>query len=774
MASARRGAVLLLTVATVGSELASHRSPVPPWVGSLAPRPQILRDREATAAISNATVIGSEPNATAVALDLQGELLRKLGMHLEVVSTASPAWAAAASRIALDVGPAAVATAAAAAGAAALQAPAQHQLHGDEGYVLDIRAAAATGLSVHIAGNTLVAVQHGAQTLVQLAVPAAHAGAGASVRCCSVVDWPDSPVRGVFMYGAQSNDLNVSYFKVMLDRMKRSKMNLDVFHNEFFWTLDSNRTCHACSPAADASRRANLVEIVQLHEARHIGLIPQLTPEGYFGAQAMPNMIEGVFARNVSFVVAADGRLVPAPDSPAVPACNHCPEPAGHQTPHSPAAAAPIACRPCAGALPLNGQFKTGGGSSLQAPIGWKYVNAAARFANWSSLKANCAPESKDGRPAVRCDGENRTDKWWSVQSDDFELDPGAYHVSAMVQTSSNCSRDGVDLTMQGPGQCASSHTLPVSSKEFGVLPPDWQNVSFTFVCTEQMSYEAGDPRVPNASLQPIRTRVHIRSTLLEAPCTWWVANVSVLRIGPSLVNVIRTDSTDVRVTDASTGRMFSLGTDYTVTSPARQNWAVAEARRVGMSISPNLITLFNEGAQYQIERTAGSGLAVGQHVNVSYDFLPGVVGEGGVAHHPVSMAEPMVFTTFCDAAHKTMRLLRPAGVFTSIDEIWGVNRDSRSLRLRLSNAALFARTMNKMQDCVAKIGVQIGLPAEAYTMIWDDMVGASPTAWRTSAESSLLTLLLRPYYPSPPSPLPPLRSLSPSGESAAHRRARE
>jgi len=165
--------------------------------------------------------------------------------------------------------------------------------------------------------------------------------------------------------------------------------------------------------------------------------------------------------------------------------------------------------------------------------------------------------------------------------------------------------------------------------------------------------------------------------------CEWWVANISVLRIGPALVNVIRTGDTDVRVTDATTGRKYALGRDYTVTNPTRENWAVAEGQRHGMPIEPNLITLFNEGSQYTIERTPGgsSGLAVGQRVNLSFDFLPGVVGEGGEFHHPASMADPEVLATFCDAANKTMQLLRPVGVFTSIDEVWGVNREPDRLR---------------------------------------------------------------------------------------------
>eukprot|EP01043_Picozoa_sp_COSAG02_P123714 COSAG02_NODE_60713_length_270_cov_0.988304_1_plen_80_part_10 len=65
----------------------------------------------------------------------------------------------------------------------------------------------------------------------------------------------------------------------------------------------------------------------------------------------------------------------------------------------------------------------------------------------------------------------------------------------------------------------------------------------------------------PDRGLRQIATRARILSTMLSRTgCTWWVAKVNVLRLGSALVNVMRTNNTDVQVVDSISGQHFELG----------------------------------------------------------------------------------------------------------------------------------------------------------------------------------------------------------------------
>eukprot|EP01052_Picozoa_sp_SAG31_P057758 SAG31_NODE_17268_length_677_cov_1.152249_2_plen_149_part_01 len=101
---------------------------------------------------------------------------------------------------------------------------------GTEGYMLDIRSD-----RIVIAANSGTGVAHAVQTLVQLM----HAADGRYfmpssnrifVRSCTVTDWPDGLIRGIFMYGEQTNNMNLSYIESMLKRMQRTKMNTNLLH----------------------------------------------------------------------------------------------------------------------------------------------------------------------------------------------------------------------------------------------------------------------------------------------------------------------------------------------------------------------------------------------------------------------------------------------------------------------------------------------------------------------------------------------------------------
>ena len=120
---------------------------------------------------------------------------------------------------------------------------------------------------------------------------------------------------------------------------------------------------------------------------------------------------------------------------------------------------------------------------------------------------------------------------------------------------------------------------------------------------------------------------------------SWWLADVQLLRLSSALVNVIRTETTDVTVRDQSTGLQYELGRDYTIANASMRN---------ENNEGTNLIKVWSATAadgshpgRYTIHRLPGGRLTTGQRVLVSYDFLGGLIGYIGDGAHLNSFAEP-------------------------------------------------------------------------------------------------------------------------------------
>ena len=116
---------------------------------------------------------------------------------------------------------------------------------------------------------------------------------------------------------------------------------------------------------------------------------------------------------------------------------------------------------------------------------------------------------------------------------------------------------------------------------------------------------------------------------------TWWLADVQMLRLSSAMVNVVRTTATDIAVTSA--GTRYELGRDYTVANASLPNVAG----------EVDLIRRYNQTAgRYTIHRLPQGRLRPGQEVNVSYDFLGGMVGYLGDGSHENSFNEPLFYST--------------------------------------------------------------------------------------------------------------------------------
>ena len=69
-----------------------------------------------------------------------------------------------------------------------------------------------------------------------------------------------------------------------------------------------------------------------------------------------------------------------------------------------------------------------------------------------------------------------------------------------------------------------------------------------------------------------------------------------------------------------------------------------------------------------------------------------------------------------------------------SFDEIWGMNRDSRSQALNLTNGESLARAINIVQNCMV---VAAGGEKDVHAWVWDDMVNPFHTGGRDYEQAS-------------------------------------
>ena len=136
-----------------------------------------------------------------------------------------------------------------------------------------------------------------------------------------------------------------------------------------------------------------------------------------------------------------------------------------------------------------------------------------------------------------------------------------------------------------------------------------------------------------------------------------------------------------------------------------------------------NLTTL----KPFVLRRVDNGSIAAGSEVRLSYDYLPGKVDSQ--QHIPMAYGEPLYYE-FMDSVVANLARAFPNVTMLHLnhDEIRGMARDSRSLRLGLSNAELLARDINALQRSVTK-----HMGENGRVILWDDMVNPDHNGNQTS-----------------------------------------
>ena len=187
---------------------------------------------------------------------------------------------------------------------------------GREGYILSI-----SNHSTLLTANDARGIFYGVQTLKQLLNKTSR------VTAQLIEDKPDigAGVRGAFLMTHTFEACNVTWLKKAADLMSSLKMNTAIVTAGYFAAVDGLKT--NCGDA-----RLQLLEAHHYFSERYIDVVPTLTagdtsPEQIAALQCGPDIAEGMWVRNETFVVHEDGLHPALPFETGLPTNGNMTEP---------------------------------------------------------------------------------------------------------------------------------------------------------------------------------------------------------------------------------------------------------------------------------------------------------------------------------------------------------------------------------------------------------------------------------------------------------------
>ncbi len=177
-----------------------------------------------------------------------------------------------------------------------------------------------------------------------------------------------------------------------------------------------------------------------------------------------------------------------------------------------------------------------------------------------------------------------------------------------------------------------------------------------------------------------------------------WVVDEKLVLVGTEPValahpNVLRTESTDVQITDDTGAQTFQEGRDYEVLGELKYDGGFSA-----------------DAEPFQVRRTPASRIPDGATVLASYDYA----GRVAVSYCP---NEPRLYPIMRQAIQDTIRILHPKHLQIGHDEITHMGTDSRCRKSGRSNAENFAIEVWRLYKMAKAEDPNIRL------MMWDDMI---------------------------------------------------
>ena len=140
------------------------------------------------------------------------------------------------------------------------------------GYKLDV-----TKTGVRLRAKDVRAAFHGVQTLRQLAAQSPKG----SLKCVSIVDWPDIEDRGVYYDCARGRIPKLERLKEMVDLLAHYKMNQLQLYIEHTFAFRSNP---CISQGVSPLTAEDIMELDEYCRERHVELVPSLATFGHMGS----------------------------------------------------------------------------------------------------------------------------------------------------------------------------------------------------------------------------------------------------------------------------------------------------------------------------------------------------------------------------------------------------------------------------------------------------------------------------------------------------------
>ena len=430
--------------------------------------------------------------------------------------------------------------------------------------------------------------------------------------------------------------------------------------NEFFFVMDRPGTPY----------KQQFKTINDYSASRHMAMVPELHVGGGGGPSIwFPELAEGVWVRNEPFVVGDDMEI-----EPVLP--------------------------------PLPNLLKNGNMSAVDGSVdGW-------------SLKGQCnssccrpertADNSGAMLDTIRCDQiasskhVSSGDRTVALSEPFPTTAGGVYHISARLRlNATNCTSAAPAFFAfyQTRSEQVESGSRPLPYVKGAPMKSHaFTSVSFTYIAPSHAATATVMTNIPPGS---------------GGGCTWWLTDVRVLRASSALVNILRTNATDVTLTGPGAAA-YEAGKDFEIVDPTA--WTLT-------ADAVDLVAAYDAGQQTRIRALPGGRLRPGMRVNVSFDFLPGIVRQ---VTSPHAFAEPLYYEVVARTIASAYEAFGISEVFLDHDEIWGFNRDSRSIRKGLSNADALAAEMNKLRDIAKTVN------PDMTVMFWDDMLNPDHTGNRS------------------------------------------
>jgi len=176
---------------------------------------------------------------------------------------------------------------------------------------------------------------------------------------------------------------------------------------------------------------------------------------------------------------------------------------------------------------------------------------------------------------------------------------------------------------------------------------------------------------------------------------TLWLDDFQIVKLSDKLRNVLRTDDT----------RLHVFNEDRTIEYIKNVDYYLNETGKIK-------ITNLFEGKQTIIKRISSGNIPENAEIKVDYDFAAYL----SKSLWP-SLSEPAGFPAYENWLVKpTMEAFKPDLVFINIDEMAGINKDSRDLKQGLKNYQLIAEYIEKVVNIIRKYDPDVKI------MTWADM----------------------------------------------------